>query len=96
MNPNYKKGEWTRFRSGDNDVTEHIYYAMVNHSQEKRMQGLHVNLKFSVTKILGWKELKDITPWDHNNYKTPTDTKNLHHLKVSVPLRKFRKNHKIF
>ena len=25
--------------------------------------------------MLGWKELKDITPWDHNNYKTPTDTK---------------------
>ena len=48
---------------------------MVTHSQEKRMKGLHVDLKFSITKMLGWKELKDITPWDHNNYKSPTDTK---------------------
>ena len=49
VNPNYKQGEWTRFRLGDSDVTEHIYYEMVTHSQEKRMQGLHVDFKFNIT-----------------------------------------------
>jgi hypothetical protein len=47
--------------------------------------------------MLGWKELKDITPWDHNNYKTPTDTiKSASRIENVIPPKKTPKNHKIF
>jgi hypothetical protein len=46
-------------------------------------------MKIGIMKMLAWKELKDITPWNHNNYKTP---KKLHpNFKVSLPPKKIAK-----
>ena len=30
-------------------------------------------IKYNIAKMLGTKELDDITPWRHNNYKSPID-----------------------
>jgi hypothetical protein len=56
----------------DHETTHDNYYEVLAIYQEKRENNLSCEkTHFTMTQMDDNKELYDITPWSHNNYKTP-------------------------
>ena len=86
--------KWTRYMINDHETTHDNYYEVLEIYKEKRENNLSCEkTHFTMTQMDYNKELYDITPWSHNNYKTPLvsidkSTSQIPNLSKKIPKKK--------